>query len=254
MKYFVLITLIIVIYSKVNFKTPLMSDTTFTMTTCNRLDLTLKTLSSLKQYGYDVDSFIIMLDCFNETLADTLYQKYPHVHFVTPTSPHGENGGARHMDNLQQLFEMVKTPWWFHCEDDWEFTAPGFIENSKTILSNDSSIYMIMGREPNTFKPHVDETYGWKTSPNNHKYGALRINSGPSGSFASYTANPSVLDVSRVHAMIGNFSNYRGESDVSRKLGKRFSARVGIFRDHYYHHMGMGRSTIGRKPIGGGLS
>ena len=248
MKYLILLLIFITTYNKVSVKYPAIKDITFTMTTCNRLDLTLKTLSSLKRFGYNVNSFILMIDCFNETFSNTLHLQYPYIHFITPRSTNFKKRNARHMDNLQQLFEMVDTPWWFHCEDDWEFTAPGFIENSKRVLSDpntDNAIYMMMGREPNSFKPHVDEKFGWRTSTNNHKYSVLRINSGASGSFTSFTANPSVMVVSRVHEMIGNFSNYKGEFDISRTLGKRYGARVGIFREHYYNHMGAGRSTMG---------
>ena len=248
MKYLILLMLLFVIHNKVILRIPVngYSDITFTMTTCNRLDLTLTTLSSLKGHGYNFDKFIIMIDCFNETFADILQDKYADVHFVTPTSRHVRNKNRRQMDNLQQLFEMVSTPWWFHCEDDWEFLSPGFVEASKAVLSDpttDRSIYMMMGREPNSFKPFVNKTFGWTT--NSPEYGVLNINSGPAGRFASYTANPAIINMSRARSMIGNFSNFRGEFDVSEKLGKRYGARVGIFKEHYYKHIGAGRTTMG---------
>jgi len=225
---------------------------TFTMTTCNRLDITLKTLESLKKYKYLEQPFkvIIMIDCFNSTFYDTLRMSYPDSIFVFPRSTEKKRINLRHMHNLQQLFEMVDTRWWFHCEDDWEFVAPGFIENSLDVLSDphkNDSIYMIIGRKPNSFKPHVDEKFGWhKSTTGDNVYSVLKINSGPAGKFSSYTANPALIDVYATRRMIGNFSNYKGEYDVSSKLGKRHGARVGIFKEHYYYHLGDGVTTMKR--------
>ena len=28
---------------------------------------------------------------------------------------------------IDQAYSLVETEWVFHCEDDWEFTKPGFI-------------------------------------------------------------------------------------------------------------------------------
>lgn len=242
----------IVIYDKVNIIVYDEIQVTFTMTTCNRLDLTIKTLNSLKKFEYfnKLSRIILMIDCFNETFADTLHNLYNEdsIHFVTPISKTKTNKNLRHMENLEQLFNMVTTRWWFHCEDDWEFTSPGFIEDSIELLtdgSKDKTIYMTNGRKPNSFKPRVNQTFGWrKTTVNNLSYSTLNINSGPAGKFTSYTANPSIIDTRVARTLIGNFSNYKGEYDVSRVLGKRYSARVGIFSRPYYHHIGNGRSVM----------
>lgn len=175
-----------------------------------------------------------MVDCYNQEFVDSIKEKFPEIKLLYP-KVHYTNKDLKHMHNIQQLFEHVDTEWWFHCEDDWEFFRPDFVSAAVEFLST-SNIYMIMGREPNTFKPHVDY---WIDS----SHGVLRINAGPSGKFSSYTANPAVLNTNKVKNLIGNFGNYRGEWDVSMQLGKK-GERVGIFRNHYYYHTGGSMSTM----------
>lgn len=210
------------------------SNVTVTMTTCNRLGLTIITLDSLKKYNKNIGRIFMMVDCYDIKFVESIKKLYPDVSLLYPTVDHKKKD-LRHMHNLQELFKHVDTEWWFHCEDDWEFTRHGFVADSIDILSN-SDLYMIIGRQPNSFKPYMDY---WIDS----LHGVLRINAGPSGKFTSYTANPAVLNTAKVRKLIGDFSHYSGEWDISMKLGKK-GKRVGIFRNHYYHHIGDGMSTM----------
>lgn len=247
LKVILLCLLVLIPILKIQIHVAQEDDVTLTITTCNRLDLTIKTIDSLMKFNYNIRKSYLLLDCFNDTFADTLVSLYPTIHFLTPRTKRSDKN-LRHMDNIQQLFEMVSTRWWFHCEDDWEFLRPGFVNDSITLLTDggkDESIYMVIGREPNTFKPLVNRTFGWKFV-GGKEYGVLGINSGPSGKFTSYTANPAVIDAHVAKRLIGNFSRFRAEYDVSSYLGKSLGSRVGIFRNHYYKHIGGGRTTMKR--------
>jgi hypothetical protein len=181
----------------------------------------------------------MLVDCYNQTFVDGIRDSFPEVTMVLPTDTSEKKSNKRHMNNLQQLVEMVHTKWWFHCEDDWEFTRGGFVEESINTLdgSEDSATYMIIGREPNSFKPYVDY---WV----DERYGVLRINSGPGGAFVSYTANPAIINVGKARALIGRFNDYKAESAISDFLGTTNRSRVGIFRKQYYKHIGEGRTSM----------
>lgn len=228
-----LLNALLLLYFKVTVR-----DLTITMTTCNRLELTRRTLRSLQEFE-SIKAVRVLVDCYNETFVEELRREFPSVLLENSTSD-SENKNVRHMNNLQQLFKNVKTKWWFHCEDDWEFFRGGFIEDSMRVLTNTSDIYMVIGRQANTFKPHVNKTYGWV----NDEYSVLRTNSGPHGYFTSYTANPALLDTSKVHFLIGDFASFKAEYDISRHLGRHTNALVGIFKNHYYEHIGGGFSTM----------
>lgn len=209
---------------------------TITMTTCNRKDLTIRTIESLIKYNRGkVNSINMLVDCYNKEFVETIENRYDKfVKIIYPRFNHRKRD-LKHMNNIQQLFETVDTEWWVHLEDDWEFVREGFIRDSIDILSN-SDLYMIIGREPNVFKPKVDY---WI----DHHHGVLRINSGPNGSFCSYSANAAVINTKKARQLIGNFSNYKGEWDVSKQLGKK-GVRVGIFKNYYYKHIGDNMSTM----------
>ena len=45
--------------------------------------------------------------------------------------------------SIDLAYSKVKTPYIFHCEDDWFFYRQGFIEDSKAVLESDSSILQV---------------------------------------------------------------------------------------------------------------
>lgn len=44
------------------------------------------------------------------------------------------------MYSLEKVYTQVKTDYIFHCEEDWEFYNPNFIEHSFQILNDDPNI------------------------------------------------------------------------------------------------------------------
>ena len=42
-------------------------------------------------------------------------------------------------------YKKVKTPYIFHCEDDWVYTRNKFIEDSFKIMSTDEKIIPLVG-------------------------------------------------------------------------------------------------------------
>jgi hypothetical protein len=185
----------------------------------------------------------MLIDCYNHTFVKQVDALFPHTITFMNASTMSNNVNERHMSNVQQLYETVHTRWWFHCEDDWEFVNDGFIQRSIRVLTetHNDKLYMMIGREPNTFRPFVDESYGWFGG-----YSVLRINSGPNGAFASYTANPAIIDVDKLKSLVSDFTVFKGEWHVSRTLGRVHKSRVGIFKEHFYKHIGDTRSTMGR--------
>ena len=45
--------------------------------------------------------------------------------------------------NIEWAYSQVTTPYIFHCEDDWRFTKPNFIEDSRRILEANSNCLMV---------------------------------------------------------------------------------------------------------------
>jgi hypothetical protein len=64
---------------------------------------------------------------------------------------HGKRGQIMAID---VLYSEVKTPYIFHCEDDWEFTKTGFVQKSLAILEEKPMTCQVWIRHPNDRNQH----------------------------------------------------------------------------------------------------
>jgi hypothetical protein len=121
------------------------SDVTVVLTSCNRFDLLQRTLESFHQYNtYPIARFIITEDSGMTPPGDlTGYDVL--VHRIGQIS------------SIDRAYARVATPYIFHCEDDWEFYRPGFIERSKSILDLDPLILNVWLRAHDDTNGHPIE-------------------------------------------------------------------------------------------------
>ena len=47
------------------------------------------------------------------------------------------------IQSIVDTYKKIKTPYIFHCEDDWIYTRSGFIEDSLKILKTDKKIIQV---------------------------------------------------------------------------------------------------------------
>lgn len=137
-------------------------DITCVITSCNRIGLLRQTIQSLTNY-YSFAEIIIIEDGGADL---TEFQKQGiKVIYNNP-----KLGQIRSID---MAYSFVKTPYIFHCEDDWEFYREGFIEESMAILESYPSILQVHLREQNDMNGHpiiklqntfdlVDTNYKWR--------------------------------------------------------------------------------------------
>ena len=223
------------------------NDVTVTFMSCNRLELLQKTIDSFEKYNtyHHIERKIILIDCFNLTLYHSVIDMYGSEYIIVNSTCTKKNKNKKLMSNLQQLSEMVNTKYWFACEDDWEFIRPSFIEASKSLLEQKLEFMQSMLRQPNTFKPHVNSTYGWHILDSiGLKYSVLKLLSGAAGAFTSFTANPSLIRMKDKRRYINDFRKFKHEADVSKYLGRKYNLQVAIFNVGYYDHLGYGYSTM----------
>lgn len=115
------------------------SDVTVVLTSCGRFDLLRKTLTSFFQFNtYPVNQFIITEDSGDRAVYDSLPDDHRERIKVIVNNPR-----LGQIKSIDLAYSMVETPYIFHCEDDWEFYRPGFIEDSKVLLEKDKSILLV---------------------------------------------------------------------------------------------------------------
>ena len=104
---------------------------TVVVTSCGRQDLLERTLDSFLKYNtYPVRAFVIVEDDASDKNR-RLEEKYgPYNLKWLATGKH-----IGQISAIDEAYKHVQTEYIFHCEDDWEFTAPGFIEKSLAVLT-----------------------------------------------------------------------------------------------------------------------
>ena len=129
---------------------------TVVLTSCDRLDLLKITIDSFNKFNtYPIKEFIIVDDSGNADTHYALKEMYPDYTLILEP----QNRGL--IQCIDDAYSRVKTPYIFHCEDDWKFIRGGFIEKSITILDNKPEIMQVWIRgwdhpnghpiEPETF-------------------------------------------------------------------------------------------------------
>lgn len=106
---------------------------TFIITTCNRLDLLDRTLKSFLKYNtYPVDKYIMINDSGDPDICKVLNLKYPRFEIICNIPKIGLSA------SIDRAYNACTDEYIFHCEDDWEFHRPGFIEESILQLEDKS--------------------------------------------------------------------------------------------------------------------
>ena len=115
------------------------------LTSCGRFDLLRQTVASFAKYA-DIapQQFIIVEDSDDGQVREAVAGiNLPFEFVITPRL-----GQAKAID---AGYARVKTPYVFHCEDDWAFFRGGFIAESFAVLSAcpKASAVMLRGRDEN---------------------------------------------------------------------------------------------------------
>ena len=92
---------------------------TITMTTCKRFDLFERTVNSFLECCIDKDlitEWIVIDDNSSEKDREKMKELYPFINFIFKKTE--EKG---HVQSMNMFYDLVKTPYMFNMEDDWEF-------------------------------------------------------------------------------------------------------------------------------------
>ena len=130
---------------------------TCVLTSCGRFDLLERTLLSFFKFNtYPIQKFIIIDDsgCVNayaiiKRMVDQL-KIYKPPEFAIYCNE--KNVGQ--VMSIRLAYACVDTEYIFHMEDDWEFYASGFIEDSFKILENNPWIITVWLRAHNDTNGH----------------------------------------------------------------------------------------------------
>ena len=179
-------------------------DITLVITSCNRYDLLAKTLESF----YSVN-------------------KYP-MKEVIVVEDWDREGQVKAID---KAYARVKTPYIFHCEEDWFFYEGGFIEKSLAILEKYPNILQVWIREHDDTNGHPVvklPQFDCETMQN------------PWGIWGGFSWNPGLRRLSDYKALGQPYSHF-GQEHLVSKAYSDMGFHAAITPKGFVYHTGWSR-------------
>lgn len=208
------------------------------LTSCGRFDLLERTLESFHRHNtYPVREFHIYDDSGFERWDAQHHEAVARIETLYPDVIfHAGDKRIGQIEAMCYLMQFVTTPYYFTCEDDWEFIEDGFIEDSMTVLEQHPDIIQCWLRSQSDTNGHPVIAYNGVCSLMSTKYEWKGFSFNPAlRRFSDYVPYNTITkfihnDPSRSERDIG---------DYYHKLGKQ----AAILNKGYVEHIGGGRGV-----------
>lgn len=129
---------------------------------------------------------------------------------------------------IDVAYKYVETDYIFHCEDDWEFYAPGFIETSFPILESSPSVLQVHLRKPDLLFPMGTLEY---TVDAGGKFALIREGRTEHGVWHGFSFNPGLRRLADYKAL----GSYSAQLLTPRYAGQHFESYLGtLYRELGY--------------------
>lgn len=207
----------------------------FTITTCNRLDLLERTLNSFFDIcKFPFHEYIMTDDSGDDQVYSQLCEKWGDRFTILQNKP--KIGLSKSID---RLFQSSTGEYIFHCEDDWLFESnPNMVENSLSILQEYPFIHQVYVRHvvDNPQKPEEDMYY---------TLDFIAFNTIPwwRGEWSGFTWNPGLRRKSDYLRMFPDGFNAFGDEIDCSKHTMQFEYKAVVLQDTSCRHIGYGRHT-----------
>lgn len=113
----------------------------FVLTSCGRFDLLEETLATFLECNTaPIDRYLVIEDSGDARVRDVVSRFDAPIEVIVNDPPLGQ------MRSIDRAYAAVEAPYIFHCEDDWRFFRPGFVEESLELLRFDPTISTVLCR------------------------------------------------------------------------------------------------------------
>jgi len=204
---------------------------TLVITSCGRHDLLDLTLNSFIAFA-DVKptEIIIIEDSKTAYIASARFTDYARMTLLQNEKRLGQ------IASIDRAYKHVKTPYIFHCEDDWQFERSGFITESFEILKQFPQASMVGLRPRHEQNPLVRDI-----KPSHSRSGVVYYPLDPSRhpEYFSYCFNPGLRRLCD-YQKFAPFASIGHESDISYAFKAKGYAIYNLEKSAV-HHIGDGR-------------
>lgn len=181
------------------------------LTSCKRFDLLEQTLRSLiPRLDGPLDEIVVIEDSPLPEIRDVLDSFSREIRLIQNDPQLGQ------MRALDKVYESITSSHAFHCEDDWEFTRDGFINESHLILEEFADVSMVGLRPRHELNPRVRDSP--KSSLGDLEFFHLDPAAHPE--YFSYSFNPGLRRMADLLPLLP-MAEKGGEHDISYQFKKR---------------------------------
>lgn len=212
---------------------------TLTLTIGRRPDLLAQTLDSLlSRINF---SNIVAINDFSDDATNQVFTKLcTKGQLISLGSPSGHHAA------IDRLYRDLRTPYIFHCEDDWLFDTEPDFQSAITLLSSDQRISSVCFRQVEDFglpPATLDSLATIKSGTIEYK----RLD-GLHEQWHGYTFNPHLITLHTLQN-IGRFCNFKKERHISRFLRQQ-GRHVAYLQPGNCRHIGTDCSVSIRPTLG----
>jgi hypothetical protein len=187
----------------------------FVLTSCGRLELLNRTLDSFFKYNtYKFQKLYLTEDSVNKKVYKEIKRKWSDkIELMFNKKKRGQ------IKSIVDVYNLIKTPYVFHCEDDWIYTRKDFIEESLKILEYDEKIIQVW-LESRESASRLD-VFNYGPLKKYKGIGFRKVFCKPGWEWGYFSFRPGVKRMKDYHT-IGGYEKYKNELDIGvsyKKLG-----------------------------------
>ena len=183
-------------------------DITLVVTSCGRFDLLEETLASLE--AAEPGGFarrIIVEDSADPKMAERIRARFPEYDLLFNEPNIGQ------MRSIDRAYSEVRTPYVFHCEDDWRFETGGFLQPCCEVLESQPEIAVACVRKVMELAPRYRE----RLQPLDGRADVLRMPPDAHPEWFGYSFNPSLVRL-ETFKRYGPFAAHGSEEILSYRM------------------------------------
>ncbi len=179
----------------------------FVLTSCGRVELLNRTLESFFQFNnYPLESLYLTEDSVDEEIYKKIDQRWSgKLNLLFNENKKGQ------IKSIVDAYKLIKTPYVFHCEDDWIYTRKNFIQDSLKILDFDPKIIQVWLESKESASRLDIFSYGPLVKHKGVSFRKVFCKEGWEWGYFSF--RPGVKRMSDYN-LIGGYESYKNELDI----------------------------------------
>ena len=208
----------------------------FVLTSCGRTDLLDPTLESFFKFNsFRIEKLYLVEDSVNPSVYEHIKEKWDDkLELIFNKKKKGQ------IQSIVDTYNLIKTPFVFHCEDDWVYTRKNFIEDSLKILQTDDKIIQVwLESQESASRLDIFE-YGPLQKVG--KIGFRKVYCKDGWEWGYFSFRPGVKRMDDYN-LIGGYEKYKNELDIGVTYKKKGFYTV-IIENPAVEDIGLDRTII----------